>query len=208
MPRRLNKRQRFLLSLAAVGFTFDNYDLFVLNTVLVIWTLHYGALLTPVHLALLAASLFAGTVIGMFSFGIIADSFGRAAAYVATLLLVIVGAVGTTLVVTPDVSVFVGVVVMFRLLLGIGVGGEYPLSATISAEASHDIPHRGKLIMTASCWRKTMRTRACPTSSRAPRAAGFVNCTPRQTRSGELGMERSKAPFCAPRPHTNIAIGP
>jgi len=69
---------------------------------------------------------------GMILFGWLADKIGRRKGFIATLLLVTLGAIASSAAFsTPYTNVFVTLCI-FQAFLGIGIGGEYPLSATIT----------------------------------------------------------------------------
>jgi PHS family inorganic phosphate transporter-like MFS transporter len=76
-----------------------------------------------------------GTLIGQFVFGILGDKLGRKKIYGIELMIVVIAtcasAFSASLV--TGFSVF-GVLGMWRIFLGLGIGGDYPLSATITSE--------------------------------------------------------------------------
>lgn len=92
-----------------------------------------SALPTGISSALNAVALF-GAVTGQLIFGVLGDRIGRKPCFVASLcMLVVFGALqgltfgeGTTAVITS--------LCIFRFFLGVGIGGEYPLSATLMSE--------------------------------------------------------------------------
>lgn len=70
-----------------------------------------------------------GTLIGQVVVGVLGDRLGRKKMYGALLILIIVGTVGLSLVskgVANSVNVL-GWVVSWRILMGAGIGGDYPL---------------------------------------------------------------------------------
>lgn len=78
-----------------------------------------------------------GAVLGQLVFGALADKLGRRVIFVCTISMVILGAVGSALVQggREDGGIYVQLTI-FRFILGVGVGGEYPLSATVSSEST------------------------------------------------------------------------
>ena len=76
----------------------------------------------------------------------LADYLGRRRSFIATLTLLIIGAASSA------ASHSIGALTVFlclalcRFVLGVGVGGEYPLSATVSSEASVATAGRGKRV--------------------------------------------------------------
>jgi PHS family inorganic phosphate transporter-like MFS transporter len=81
----------------------------------------------------------AGSCIGMLLFGWLADVFGRKRLYGVELVIGIVATLGLTQVSAGynqnSMSAFAWIV-WWRLILGIAIGAEYPLSALIAAEWS------------------------------------------------------------------------
>jgi len=85
-----------------------------------------------------------GAVVGQLFFGFFADKLGRKKGFIVTLSLVIIGSIASSLAFkTSHTQIFVSLAI-FRCLLGIGIGGEYPLSATITAESS-TTSNRGRM---------------------------------------------------------------
>ena len=80
--------------------------------------------------------VFVGAVLGMLCMGYLGDLLGRRRAMLVTLAIQALGAVGCSLVTWGDAQDIYIVFCASRLLLGIGVGGMYPLSASHSAESS------------------------------------------------------------------------
>ena len=78
-----------------------------------------------------------GAIVGQLGFGAVADLIGRRVVFIVTCLLVILGAILSSTVV--DIAGPFGIysqLCLWRFLLGVGVGGEYPLSASISSEST------------------------------------------------------------------------
>jgi MFS transporter, PHS family, inorganic phosphate transporter len=78
-----------------------------------------------------------GAVIGQLVFGALADKLGRRLIFVCTISMVIIGALASCVLQgSPDSgSIYVHLFIT-RLVLGIGIGGEYPLGATVSSESA------------------------------------------------------------------------
>jgi MFS family permease len=79
---------------------------------------------------------FAGIMAGMVSFGWIADQVGRKNAATLTSILMIIGLGFMTYFDSSNVSTLFLVFSIFFGLFGLGVGGEYPLTATQASERS------------------------------------------------------------------------
>ncbi len=133
--------------IAGMGFYSDAYDLFVISMVIPILGFLYGTSgkLPGIEISALAASALFGAVLGQVVFGLLADRFGRKRIYALTLSVMAVSAVGSALAEPLGGLDLVMVLVLWRFALGFGVGGDYPLSATIMSEYSN-IRNRGRLV--------------------------------------------------------------
>lgn len=75
-----------------------------------------------------------GTVIGQLAFGYLADVVGRKKMYGLELMIIIVATLAQSLAAeSPSMNV-VGVIIFWRVIMGIGIGGDYPLSSVITSE--------------------------------------------------------------------------
>jgi MFS family permease len=77
---------------------------------------------------------FAGIMIGMLTFGTVADRVGRKQAGTLTSIVMIAGIGGMTFFDSDNISTLFVVFSCFFAVFGFGVGGEYPLTATQAAE--------------------------------------------------------------------------
>jgi MFS transporter, PHS family, inorganic phosphate transporter len=77
-----------------------------------------------------------GVVAGQVAFGVLADRYGRKKMYGLELLIVIFATLGLALSSRGEANSIhiVGWLIFWRLLMGFGIGGDYPLSAVITAE--------------------------------------------------------------------------
>ncbi|KAJ3868007.1 MFS inorganic phosphate transporter [Lentinula novae-zelandiae] len=130
-----------LLGIAGVGFFLDAYDLFIINPVLTMLQYRlYGGNSLPVGLhGFVNASANIGSVIGQFTFGYLADALGRSAIYGKELMLIIFATIMCLTTPTGSLSpnsslIYLGI---FRIILGIGVGGDYPMSASVTSDRSN-----------------------------------------------------------------------
>ncbi|KAF7333079.1 MFS inorganic phosphate transporter [Mycena venus] len=121
-----------------VGFFLDAYDLFVINPVATMLQYRlYGGKDLPAGLqGLLKAAANIGSVIGQFLFGYLADSLGRKAIYGKELMLIIFATIMCITTPTGSLSpdnclIYLSI---FRIILGIGVGGDYPMSASVTGD--------------------------------------------------------------------------
>ncbi|KAI1199034.1 major facilitator superfamily domain-containing protein [Nemania serpens] len=124
---------------AGVGFFTDSYDIFVVSLLNVMLGIVYyqgeskGKLPTNSDNAIKLATS-AGTVIGQLGFGYLADRLGRKKMYGLELIVIIFATIGQALASgSPSVNI-VGLIIFWRVLLGVGIGGDYPLSSIITSE--------------------------------------------------------------------------
>jgi len=86
-----------------------------------------------------------GTLIGQLVFGWLADRVGRKRMYGVELMIIVVATFGQALSGNAPALKIIGALVVWRFIMGVGIGGDYPLSAVISSEfASTHI--RGRLM--------------------------------------------------------------
>ncbi|KAF2144444.1 uncharacterized protein K452DRAFT_295893 [Aplosporella prunicola CBS 121167] len=124
---------------AGIGFFTDAYDIFAINLVtpmlgIVYWhAANSGSI--PEHAdTAIKVSTSAGTVIGQVGFGIAADIIGRKKMYGLELILIIFATLAQALSSDSQAVSVVGLLVFWRVLMGIGIGGDYPLSSIITSE--------------------------------------------------------------------------
>ncbi|KAJ7628959.1 major facilitator superfamily domain-containing protein [Roridomyces roridus] len=138
-----------LLSIAGVGFFLDAYDLFVINPVATMLQYRlYGGEPIPAGLqGVLKAGANIGSVIGQFAFGYLADALGRKAIYGKELMLIIFATIMCLTVPTgslkPDSCIIY--LTVFRIILGIGVGGDYPMSSSVTSDRA-SLRKRGTML--------------------------------------------------------------
>ena len=141
--------QRFhfrTIVVAGMGFFTDAYDLFVISLVIpILVALSPGGAVGTTELALLGSAALMGAAVGQVLFGWLGDRLGRRKVYGVTLSVMAIGSVGSALSVPLAGLSTVSVLILWRFLLGVGVGGDYPLSATIMSEYSN-VQSRGRLI--------------------------------------------------------------
>ncbi len=122
-----------------VGFFTDAYDLFIINFAMILMGCIYykdnGNKVPVVTDTLVKASAQVGTLIGQLFFGVLSDRLGRKKMYGVELMIIIVCTISSCF--SADLisgfSVF-AVLGFWRIILGIGIGGDYPLSAVITSE--------------------------------------------------------------------------
>ena len=123
--------------ISGMGFFTDAYDLFVISTVAVLVKSQWH--LSTSKTSWVAGSTILGAFIGAFLFGRIADVLGRKSVYALVAAIMIVGALSSAF-----ANGFEWLVVT-RFILGLGIGGDYPVSAVLMSEyANRD--DRGRLV--------------------------------------------------------------
>ncbi|KAG6268873.1 hypothetical protein E4U47_004404 [Claviceps purpurea] len=122
---------------AASGFLTDSYNLFSTNVILASVAFVYYPNGESWPSLLINVFTLLGSVIGQLLFGFLADYYGRTRLYGIELVLVIVSTIGvaTSSRGVGDLS-FLGLLIWWRFVMGIGIGAEYPLSAVITSEWS------------------------------------------------------------------------
>lgn len=93
----------------------------------VYWPQNKGAMHTPQDTAI-KVSTSAGTVIGQLGFGALADILGRKKMYGLELILIIVATLAQSLSAPGPATSIVGVIIFWRVLMGIGIGGGKSIS--------------------------------------------------------------------------------
>ncbi len=122
---------------AGMGFFTDAYDLFIIGTVTAILTPIWG--LTAGNIAILNSTSLAAAALWALFFGRLMDRFGRKAMYGVEMTMLTFGAILCAF--APSF----GWLVAFRVLVGFGVGGDYPTSSVLMSEYSNRT-NRGLLV--------------------------------------------------------------
>merc|ERR1719258_786430 len=82
--------------------------------------------------SMIVAAASTGAIIGQVSFGMAADYLGRRVTFLTSCVLLIFGALLSACV-DPRHPAYLAAA---RFILGVGIGGEYPLAATVAAETT------------------------------------------------------------------------
>lgn len=127
---------------AGMGFFTDAYDLFCISLVTkLLGRIYYhvdGAekpgSLPPNVSAAVNGVAFCGTLAGQLFFGWLGDKLGRKKVYGMTLMLMVICSIASGLSFGNSPKGVMATLCFFRFWLGFGIGGDYPLSATIMSE--------------------------------------------------------------------------
>lgn len=128
--------------IAGMGFFTDAYDLFCISLVTkLLGRIYYHAdgsptpgSLPPNVSAAVNGVAFCGTLSGQLFFGWLGDKLGRKKVYGITLLLMVICSICSGLSFGHSPKGVMATLCFFRFWLGFGIGGDYPLSATIMSE--------------------------------------------------------------------------
>eukprot|EP00127_Corallochytrium_limacisporum_P005273 Clim_evm4s202 gene=Clim_evmTU4s202 len=128
---------------AMLGFFGDSFTLFSISAATPYLEDVYT--LTDRETGILDSLSLWGAVAGQLFFGYMADKIGRRSLYLLTGLMILIGETGSCLSQTTSTMPVWAMIGIFRVITGFGVGGEYPLSASVAAE-SCPAKKRGKLL--------------------------------------------------------------
>src|SRR5215471_11296032 len=125
---KISRFQIKTMFVSGMGFFTDAYDLFVIGIVVSLlkdqWSLSTSQV-SWLNSATLLASAF-----GAIIFGRVADMLGRKRIYGYEVLILAAGAIASAF--SPNYTFLL----VSRIVLGVGIGGDYPVSATIMSEYS------------------------------------------------------------------------
>ncbi|NP_001311835.1 probable inorganic phosphate transporter 1-3 [Nicotiana tabacum] len=128
--------------IAGMGFFTDAYDLFSISLVTkLLGRLYYTkpellkpGTLPPTVSASVTGVALVGTLAGQLFFGWLGDKMGRKTVYGMTLIIMVLCSVASGLSFGSTPKGVMATLCFFRFWLGFGIGGDYPLSATIMSE--------------------------------------------------------------------------
>ena len=122
---------------SGLGFFTDAYDLFIIGTASALISKQWH--LDSTQTGLINSMTLLGAVVGAIVYGRIADVVGRKKIYGLEAAIMVIAALASAF--SPNV-VFL---IVCRFVLGVGVGGDYPVSAVIMSEYANR-KDRGKLV--------------------------------------------------------------
>lgn len=126
---------------AGVGFFTDSYDIFAINLAVSMLGVVYwqGAKSGPGKIpsssdTAIKVATSGGTVIGQLFFGWLADRIGRKRMYGIELMIIMLSTLAQALSSSSRAISITGLLIFWRVIMGIGIGGDYPLSSIITSE--------------------------------------------------------------------------
>eukprot|EP01091_Cochliopodium_minus_P015374 TRINITY_DN5456_c0_g1_i1.p1 TRINITY_DN5456_c0_g1~~TRINITY_DN5456_c0_g1_i1.p1 ORF type:complete len:391 (+),score=96.55 TRINITY_DN5456_c0_g1_i1:257-1429(+) len=128
------------LSVVSIGLCCDAYFLFQMNIIMVVFKDLYTNENITMYQSFIAGSILFGSIVGQLLFGYLGDKYGRLKMFVWTLIIMVALSLVSAFAFdteTENDSIYIWITIA-RFFLGIGIGGEYPLSATIIAECSEE----------------------------------------------------------------------
>ncbi|MDA8195102.1 MAG: MFS transporter [Thermaerobacter sp.] len=130
---------RRLTLLSAMGLFLDGYDLTIISVAMLFIKPQFNP--SPFLLGLVGSAAVVGMLLGSLIFGNLTDRFGRRTMYLLDLVFFVVFAL------LAAISQNMIQLIVFRFLLGVGLGADYPISSTLTAEFSPN-RRRGMLMVT------------------------------------------------------------
>ena len=112
--------------LSAMGIFLDGFDLFVMSIALPLIIVQFSA--TPLEQGIVGAAAVVGAIFGALIGGRLCDHFGRKKVFLFDLLIFIIFAV------LSSFAWSIESLILFRFLLGVGIGADYPVCASYVSE--------------------------------------------------------------------------
>jgi len=128
------------IMIAGMGLFTDAYDLFSITPVMKLISRVYPAhgseldLASPAIVCTVVTIALLGTVVGQLVFGALGDRLGRRKVYGLCLMIMVLSSVASGFSICKTRTCMLTSLCFFRFWLGVGIGGDYPLSATIMSE--------------------------------------------------------------------------
>ncbi len=126
------------IAVAGAGFFADSYDLFAINLAIQMLGISFwqndGGTMPPVLATAIKAATSAGAILGQIIFGWLADVVGRKKMYGVELMILMIATLGQSLCSPSSAVTIAGLLIFGRVIMGLGIGGDYPMSAVITSE--------------------------------------------------------------------------
>ena len=133
----ISRFQLKIMFVSGMGFFTDAYDLFVIGIVVELIKTQWS--LSTSQVSWLNSATLLASAVGALVFGRVADMLGRKRIYGFEVLILAAGAIASAF--APNYTFLL----ISRIVLGIGIGGDYPVSATIMSEYSGK-QSRGRMV--------------------------------------------------------------
>jgi MFS transporter, PHS family, inorganic phosphate transporter len=133
----ISRFQLKIMFVSGMGFFTDAYDLFVIGIVVALIKPEWH--LSTSQVSWLNSATLLASAVGALVFGRIADMLGRKRIYGYEVLILAIAALASAF--SPNFAFLL----VCRVVLGIGIGGDYPVSATIMSEYSGK-QSRGRMV--------------------------------------------------------------
>jgi MFS transporter, PHS family, inorganic phosphate transporter len=134
---KISRFQIRTMFVSGMGFFTDAYDLFVIG--IVVSLLKTQWIMSTNQVSWLNSATLLASAFGAIIFGRVADMLGRKRIYGYEVLILAAGAIASAF--APNYTFLL----VSRIVLGIGIGGDYPVSATIMSEYSGK-QSRGRMV--------------------------------------------------------------
>jgi putative MFS transporter len=123
---KLTNSMKFIVAIAAAGYFFDSFDIYILSYALPSIAKEFG--LAPQQIGVIGSAGLAGMGVGSWVWGWIADRWGRKMVFAGTVLMFSL-CTGIT-----SFAFSAGFIVAARFATGLGLGGMVPIDAALVAE--------------------------------------------------------------------------
>lgn len=133
-----------LLSIAGLAWLFDAMDVGLLSFINAALKEDWN--LTPEQIGWIGSINSIGMAVGAFAFGAMADKIGRKHVFIITLLLFSLASGFSAL------STTLAIFLVFRFLIGAGLGGELPVASTYVSESVHPKKRGQVVVLLESFW--------------------------------------------------------
>jgi PHS family inorganic phosphate transporter-like MFS transporter len=134
---KISRFQIKTMFVSGMGFFTDAYDLFIIGIVVSLLKTQWS--LSTNQVSWLNSATLLASAVGAIIFGRVADMLGRKRIYGYEVLILAAGAIASAF--APNYTFLL----VSRIILGIGIGGDYPVSATIMSEYSGK-QSRGRMV--------------------------------------------------------------
>ena len=124
---------------AGIGFFTDSYDIFAVSMLTVMLGIVFfqgenAGVMPTTSDNVIKLSTSSGTVVGQLLFGYLADAVGRKRMYGLELIIIIFATLAMSLTAASKAVNIVGIITFWRVIMGVGIGGDYPMSSIITSE--------------------------------------------------------------------------